>query len=108
MEQKKDWLDRAPVLCENFESMPSGTIVRFDLRQYTETGTPMEFPIDYTHERFEFRTDGRKDAVAHGRGKCIDLPSNEGPVRILFSQYNQTATLKGLGWFEGQVKVRIT
>lgn len=90
-----------------FLEMEPGDFLKLGVLEYIETGdrdhsSGVIFPFIYTHERVEFRSPGQKDAVAFGQG-CMEHDPEPRPCRILFSQYHQTASVRGLT-FDGSVK----
>jgi hypothetical protein len=93
-----DFKDLPDLLADYFRDLPSGATVRLVTVEHTpaEDWRPISFVIDveYHHEHFEYRNPGNKDAVAYGRASAEGGRGQ--PVRILFSQFNRTATIRGL------------
>lgn len=85
-----------------FESIQAGTAINLVLREDTDSGNTIFFDVKYRHSELVFKTPNRKDAMAIREARlerCGDFKK----VRILFSQFYQTTTLKGLA-IEGTVK----
>ena len=109
-----EWFDDLPpLLARDIARLPVGSNLDLALLnlKYVETGRDHKdmptvfgvmFRVKYTHKELIYRTPGKKDAVAFGIASMEgdDRPSE---VRILFSQANNTATMKGLP-LEGKVK----
>ncbi len=95
--------DPPPVLVEDFSSLRPGSARRFALMEYVSGGGAAPFGVEYLHGHIEYRSPGQKDAVAHGTARLVDGGEFR-PVRILFSRYHQTATLKGLE-LEGRISL---
>lgn len=94
--------DLPALLAEDFRLMAPGKEVPLLLLEYFEAGGSAVFPIRYVHRELIFRTPGDKDAVALGTA-TMEGDGQPREARILFSQYQQTATLRGLA-LEGPVK----
>lgn len=92
------------VLVEDFATLRQGSARRLALMEYVSDGPPVPFDVEYIHTEMEYRSPGRKDAVAHGTARLLD-DGEFRPVRILFSRYHQSATLKGLV-LEGKIQLR--
>lgn len=84
-----------------------GEVLRLALLEHVDTGGDYSpgviFDVEYEHDRVEFRSPGKKDAVAFGRGK-LEHDQDWRDCRILFSQYHKTASIRGLT-FDAPVKV---
>ncbi|MGJ4804445.1 hypothetical protein [Luteimonas sp. SDU82] len=94
--------DLPPLLVAEFERMAPGEERSLLLLEYFEAGGSATFPVRYVHRELAFRTPGQKDAVAFGTA-MLEGDDQPREARILFSQYYQTATIRGLG-LEGPVK----
>lgn len=90
------------LIWKRFSDMQKNTTVHFLLREFTEAGEQIFFDVEYVHQQLIFRTEGQKDAVAIGKAR-LESQGEFKNVRILFSQYYETATLKGLS-IEGNIK----
>lgn len=71
--------------------------------EHIDIGKSVIFPVQYKHRELIYRSPVHKDAVALGVAKLEGSESFQ-DVRILFSQYHATATMRGLA-LEGQVKL---
>lgn len=54
------------------------------------------FGLHYRHDRLEFRSDGEKDAVAHGFARRWATIEKDRPVQIYLNQYALTSKMVGL------------
>lgn len=94
--------DLPPLLVAEFQRMVPGEARSLLLLEHFEAGGSATFPVRYVHRELAFRTPGQKDAVAFGTA-MLEGEDQPREARILFSQYRQTATIRGLA-LEGPVK----
>lgn len=92
----------SPLVAEDFDNLSLGSVVWFVLLEHLPAGGSTLFSVEYLHREIEYRSPGKKGAVAHGQAR-LDCDTDYREVRILFSSPNKTATLRGLV-IEGQVK----
>lgn len=92
-----------PLQAEDFVRLPAGSRVSLYLLEHIELGKSVVFAVEYVHRELIYRSPGQKDAVAFGEGRLVDGAASSTDVRILFSRFQRTATLRGLK-LEGQVK----
>jgi hypothetical protein len=94
--------DLPPLEAEAVSRLETGTKVALVMLHYLPEGAGVLFNVQYIHREMTYRSSGKRDAVALGTGKFEDSDEFR-DVRILFSNPNSTATLRGLV-LEGQVK----
>lgn len=93
----------APMKASDFANIQAGKMVSLLMLHHVPTGGGVLFQVEFIPGELMYRTAGQKDAVLHGTARLVDGGSDFEQARILFSQYHQTATLKGLT-LEGGVK----
>lgn len=92
-----------PLQPDFFRTLAPGKEIRLFLLERFEAGGSAVFPVRYVHKELTYRTPGNKDAAAYGTARLED-DGTPHEVRILFSQYHRTASMKGLE-LEGPVKL---
>lgn len=92
-----------PITSRELAELKAGDSLALVLLEYVSTGGRVLFRVQYIHRELTYRTPGQKDAVAFGTARLEDGGKEYREVRILFSQPNQTATMRGLT-LEGKVK----
>lgn len=74
-------------------------------KTYTEDGgTPLLYKIEYKHRELLYRTPDSKHPVAFGQAR-EEHSERFQEVRIIFSPSRGTASMRGLGWLDGEIKM---
>ncbi len=100
--------DLPPLLVDDVRAWASGDVVPMQVLVRIHAGDDAPgviYLLQWRHENLMFMAPGEKNAVAHGAIK-FEHDEDFRPARILFSQYHQTATLRG-AHLEGSIKVAL-
>lgn len=94
-QRRVKWFDELPPFAlDDFKSLSAGSecelIMACGGRDDAEV-----LGLHYRHDRLEFRTDGEKDAVAHGVARPWATVEDR-PVKIYLNQYALTSKILGL------------
>lgn len=100
--------DLPPLLVAEVRAWTSGDVVPMQVLVRIHAGDDAPgviYPLQWRHENLLFMAPGEKNAVAHGAVR-FDHSEDFQSARILFSQYNNTATLRG-AHLEGSIKAAL-
>lgn len=102
-QRRVKWFDELPpIALDDLKTLSSGSerelIVAFGGSDDADV-----IGLHYRHDRLEFRSDGEKDAVAHGFARQWATIENERPVKIYVNQYALISKMVGL-YQDGFVK----
>ncbi len=103
-QRRVKWFDELPPLAlEDFKSLTTGA--ERELILACGGGDDAEvLGLHYRHAHLEFRSDGEKDAVAHGFARAWAKIETDRPVKIYLNQYALTSRIVGLNQ-DGFVKI---
>jgi len=95
-QRRVKWFDELPsIALDDLKALSSGSecelIVAFGGSDDAEV-----VGLHYRHDRLEFRSDGEKDAVAHGFARQWAKIENDRPVKIHVNQYALTSKIVGM------------